>query len=154
MIINRLSQWPGWETRSPISELERMRREMERLTEGLNRGLFRERTAGVFPLVNLTEDPDRFYLRAELPGVKASDLDISVTGNSVTISGERKIPEEGEGVTYHRREREAGRFSRTVSIPDPVDTTKIEAECKNGVLTITLPRAEESKPRQIAVKSS
>lgn len=154
MIINRLSNWPGWESRGPFSELERMRQEMERLTEGLNRGLFWERTAGVFPLVNLTEDGDHYYLRAELPGIKASDLDISVTGTSVTISGERKIPEEGEGATYHRREREAGRFSRTVTISDPVETAKIEAECKNGVLTITLPKAEESKPRQIAVKSS
>jgi len=154
MMINRLTHWPGWATKSPFSELERMKREVDRLTEGLNRGLFWKRSAGVFPLVNLTEDADRFYLRAELPGIKASDLDISVTGDSVTIAGERMIPEEGESTTYHRREREAGRFSRTVTIPDPVETKKIEAECKNGVLTITLPKAEESKPRQITVKSS
>lgn len=154
MIINRLSNWPGWEPKSPFSDLERMRQEMQRLTEGLNRGLFWERTAGVFPLVNLTEDVDQFYLRAELPGVHVTDLDISVTGDTVTITGERKIAEEGEDATYHRREREAGRFSRTVTIPDLVDTSKIEAQCKNGVLTITLPKAEESKPRQIAVKAS
>jgi HSP20 family protein len=127
---------------------------MDRLSEGLSRGVAGLRTAGVFPLINLTEDADRFYLRAELPGIKPEDLDISATANSIAISGERKIPEESNGARYHRREREAGKFSRVINMPDQVDSDKIEAECRNGVLTVTIPKSEKSKPRQISIKAS
>jgi HSP20 family protein len=151
MIVTKLSRWPGMDWRN---ELDRMRKDMERLASGLVRGHLREGGAGVFPLVNLTEDNENFYLRAELPGIKAEDLEISVTGNSITLSGERKIPNENESATYHRREREAGRFSRNITLPDRIDNEKIEAESKNGVLTVTLPKAEETKPRKIDIKSS
>jgi HSP20 family protein len=155
MIISRLSNWPSREWWSPFGELERMRQEMDRLTQGmLFRGVQRPRLAGVFPLANLTEDKDNFFLRAELPGVQPDNLDISATSNSVTISGERKILDENGGTKYHRREREGGRFSRVVSLPDQVDPEKIHASCSNGVLTITIPKAEKSKPRQISVKAS
>ncbi len=154
MIVSRLHQWPSWDWRSPFQELDRMRREVDRLAEGLSRGGLQAGIAGVFPLINLTEDADHFYVRAELPGIQPDDLDISATGNSLTISGERKIPAEGEGARYHRREREAGRFSRVLNLPDQVDSDKIEAECRNGVLTLTIPKSEKSKPRQISVKAS
>ena len=154
MIVSRLSRWPnlGWTT--PFRELDRMRQEMDRLTEGLSRGVAGLSTAGVFPLINLTEDADRFYLRAELPGIQPDDLEISATANSIAISGERRIAQENEGARYHRREREAGKFNRVVNIPDPVDSDKIEAECRNGVLTVTIPKSEKSKPRQISIKAS
>lgn len=155
MIISRLGNWPGSEWWGPFSELDRIRQEMDRLTQGMmNRGLQRPRSAGVFPLVNLTEDKDGFYLRAELPGVKPDSLDISATSNSITVSGSRQILEEGEGTRYHRREREGGRFSRVVTLPDHVVPEQIDANCSNGVLTITIPKAEKSKPRQISVKAS
>ena len=109
-------------------------------------------TAGVFPLVNLTEDKDGYYVRAELPGLKADELDISATGNTLSISGERKIFDEGENVRYHRREREAGTFSRIISLPGEVDANKIEAELKDGILTARISKAEAAKPRQITVK--
>jgi HSP20 family protein len=154
MILNRVTRWPGWTLRTPQSDLERLRQEMDRLMGGLDQGIFRTQGAGVFPLVNLTEDKDRFYLRAELPGIQASDVDISATAKTLTISGERKIPSEEETARYHRREREAGRFSRVISMPDAVNPAGIEAECKDGVLTITIPKAEEAKPRQISIKTS
>jgi HSP20 family protein len=154
MIWRRITGFPAWDWTSRFDELERMRRDMDRLSEGLTRGIFREPMAGVFPLMNVTEDKDSYYVRAELPGLKADDLDISVTGDTLSISGERKIPAEDEKAQYHRREREAGKFSRIVSLPAQIDTGKVEARCSDGVLTVVLPRAEAAKPKQIAVKTS
>ena len=154
MIWRRITGFPTSDWTSPFDELERMRRDMDRLTEGLTRGLWREPMAGVFPLMNVTEDKDNYYVRAELPGLKANDLDISVTGDTLSISGERKIPVEDEKAQYHRREREAGKFSRIVSLPAQIDTGKVEARCNDGVLTVVLPRAQAAKPKQIAVKTS
>ena len=114
----------------------------------------RESFAGVFPLMNVTEDKDNYYVRAELPGLKVDDLDISVTGDTLSISGERKLPVEDVKAQYHRREREAGGFSRIVSLPAQMDTGKVEARCTDGVLTVVLPKAEAVRPKQIAVKAS
>jgi HSP20 family protein len=126
---------------------------MDRLSETLSRG-WGEPGAGVFPLMNVTEDKDHYYIRAELPGIKADELDMSVTADTLSLSGERKIPEEDEKAQYHRREREAGRFSRIITLPAQVDAGKAEAHCADGVLTVVLPKAEEAKPRQITVKTS
>jgi HSP20 family protein len=154
MIWRRISDRPGGVWRSPFEELERMRREMDRLFEDLTEGVYREPRAGVFPLLNVTEGSENYYVRAELPGIKADDLDISVTGSSLSIGGERKIPTEDEKVDYHRREREAGKFSRVISLPAQVDTGKVEASCVDGILTIVLPKSEAAKPKQITVKAS
>jgi HSP20 family protein len=108
--------------------------------------------AGVYPLVNLTEDKDKYYVRAELPGVKGDDLDIQVTGNNLAISGQRKIEAE-EGVRYHRREREAGTFSRMIGLPGEVDSDKVDAKLENGLLTIAIHKAEAAKPKQISIRS-
>jgi HSP20 family protein len=154
MILRRLAGWPTWEWTSPFGEIERMRRDMDRLREGLTRGVWGEPGAGVFPLMNVAEDKDNYYIRAELPGMKAEELDISITADTLSISGERKIPAEDEKAQYHRREREAGRFSRIVTLPAQVNAAKAEARCADGVLTVVLPKAEEVKPRQITVKAS
>jgi HSP20 family protein len=106
--------------------------------------------AGVFPLVNLTEDKDNYYVRAELPGVKGDELDIQITANNLSISGERRIAAE-EGARYHRREREAGTFSRIIGLPGEVDADKVEAKLENGILTAVIAKAEIAKPKQIAV---
>jgi HSP20 family protein len=153
MIVRRISDWPTWEWESPFEEMERMRRRMNRLAEELTEGMYREPVAGVFPLLNVTEDKDKYYVRAELPGIKANDLDISVTGNSLSISGERKIAAEGEKTQYHRKEREAGEFSRMISLPAQVDTAQVEARCADGILTVVLPKSEAAKPKQITVKT-
>jgi HSP20 family protein len=107
-------------------------------------------SAGVFPLINLTEDKDNYYVRAELPGVKGEELDIQVTGNNLAISGERKIAAQ-EDARYHRREREAGKFSRIIALPGEVDTDKVEASLENGILSIVVSKAEIAKPKQISV---
>ena len=154
MLLRSRTDWPTWGWTSPFDELERMRRQMDWLSSGLSRGLLGTPAAGVFPLMNITEDKDNFFVRAELPGLTAEDLDISVTGDTLTIAGERKLPAEDEKAKYHRREREAGRFNRIITLPAQVDTGKVEAHSKDGLLTVTLPKAEAVKPKQIAVKTS
>jgi HSP20 family protein len=151
MIYRRIFGSPGWDFRSPFGELERMRRQMDRLFEGLSGPGQQRVTAGVFPLANLTETKDNFLVRAELPGLSSNELDIQATANSVLISGERKIPAEKEA-RYHRREREAGRFSRVVSLPHEINPDRVEAGLVNGILTVKLPKTEIAKPRQISVK--
>jgi HSP20 family protein len=154
MIVRRLRDWPAWESRSPFEEMEWMRRQMDRMLSTARGDYVSTPPAGVFPLTNMSEDDNAYYVRAELPGIKSDDLDISITGNKLTLSGERKIPSEGENVKYHRREREAGNFSRIITLPDPVDPAKVEAHAANGVLTIVIPKAETAKPRQITVKTA
>jgi HSP20 family protein len=113
----------------------------------------RRDSAGVFPLTNLTEDKNKYYIRAELPGVKGEELDIQVTGKNLAISGERKIAAAEEGARYHRREREAGSFSRMIGLPGEIDADNVEANLENGILTIAISKAEIAKPKQISVSS-
>ena len=154
MLLRRLADWPTADWTSPFEKLENMKRQMDLLSERLSRGLWSPPSAGVFPLMNVTEAKDKYYIRAELPGFKADELDISVTGDTFSIAGERKLSEEDEKARYHRREREAGNFSRIVSLPGRIDTGKVDASCADGVLTVTLPKAEEAKPKQITVHVS
>jgi HSP20 family protein len=109
-------------------------------------------SAGVFPLINVSEDANKYYVRAELPGMKSNELDIQVTADGISISGERKIPVEGNNVRYHRREREAGTFSRSFNLPGEINVNKVEASLENGVLMVTITKSEAAKPRQIKVK--
>jgi HSP20 family protein len=152
MIIRRFYDWPA--ESNPFSELNRMRSEMEtlfgRLAESLPTGF----GPGVFPLINVTEDKECLYVRAELPGIKANEIEISATGNSLSISGERKVAVENGEASYHRRERESGVFRRTITLPNDFDSDRVEARYTNGILSVTLPKAEVSKPKQITVKSA
>jgi HSP20 family protein len=125
---------------------------MDELYGALSGGAFPKLSAGVFPLTNITEDGEYFYVRAELPGINSNDLDIQATSNGISISGERKIQEEGDTVKYHRREKESGKFSRLINLPGDIDVNKVDAALKNGILTVTIPKAEAAKPRQITVK--
>lgn len=151
MFTRRLFDFPDFGWRSPFEEIERMRRYLDQLTGQAETG-FRIPRAGVFPLINVTETKETYILRAELPGVKAENLDIQATGRNLTISGERRI-EVDPNVTYHRREREAGRFSRALTLPGEIDPEKIEAELRNGVLTVTVPKSDKARTRQITIKS-
>lgn len=151
MIYRRLFNVPAWRFRSPLDELHRMRQQMEQMLESAATPNQRE-AAGVLPLINLTEGKDNYYVRAELPGVQGDELDIQVTANNLAISGERKIAAEDEGARYHRREREAGTFSRMIGLPGEVDTDKVEAKLENGILTVVISKAEIAKPKQITVK--
>jgi HSP20 family protein len=109
--------------------------------------------AGVFPPINISQDDDSFYVHAEVPGIQVSDLNISALRNRVSIAGRREIPKEHEGASYHRRERAEGEFARTVTLPAEVEANKVEARYAHGILTLTLPKAEAAKPRQIVVKT-
>jgi len=153
LLFRRGTDWQRPYFRSSFEEFNRMQREMDRLSEGLSRGIFRESFTGVFPLVNVTEDSNNYFIRAEIPGVKADEVDISITSDTISISGERKIPTEEEGAKYHRREREAGKFSRILSLPGQINTQKVEAKGIDGILTVILPKAEIAKPKQITVKT-
>ncbi|HMK64753.1 MAG TPA: Hsp20/alpha crystallin family protein [Thermodesulfobacteriota bacterium] len=153
MMIRRLSGLPGSGWGNFWDELDRLRKQMSSITERYHGGTS-EQFAGVFPLINVTEDKDNYYIRAELPGIKAEDLELSVTGETLSISGERKLQSEGEQVRYHRREREGGKFNRIFTLPGLIDTDKVEAKNSNGILTITLPKSEKTKPKQISVKNS
>ena len=152
MIYRRLFNVPTWQFRSPFGELERMRQQMDRLFEEA-RAPYKEAQAGVFPLTNLSEDKENYYVRAELPGVKGDELDIQVTGKNLAISGERKIASVVEGARYHRREREAGTFSRMIGLPGDINRDSVDAKLENGILTVVVPKAEIAKPKQITVSS-
>ena len=151
MIVTRIHPRRPWNW--SLGEFDRMRRDMARLQDAMTRGFFSDNGPGLFPLVNISQDKDNFYVRAELPGLKRSDIDLSVKGASICITGTRELPAEGEGVSYHRREREGGSFSRTIELPSHFDHDKVEAKFENGVLMIVLPLAEETKPKQITVKA-
>jgi len=153
MIVRRVITSPYQGARSAFEGLDLMRRYLERLSDTYPgaRPFGPALPAGVFPAVNLTEDKDAYYVRAELPGLKAEDLSIEVIGRNLTIAGERKIAA-AEGVRYHRREREAGSFSRVIGLPGEIDAGKVAAGMVNGILTVTLPKSEAAKPRQIAVR--
>jgi HSP20 family protein len=152
MFYSRLFDFPTWRLRSPFDEWAQMRRQMDRLFEDAM-APYQQPRAGVFPLVNLTEDKNNYYVRAELPGVKAKELDIQATANNLAISGERKIASEDQGARYHRREREAGKFSRMIGLPGEINPDKVEAKLENGILTVVVSKAEIAKPKQITVKS-
>jgi HSP20 family protein len=131
------------------SEVNRLRDEMERVF-GEN-GLRRD---SVFPPLNLWGNDGELVVEAELPGFELDDLEILVSGtNQLSIKGERKPPTH-EGGTWHRQERGFGAFNRMIELPEAVDAEKVSANFENGVLTITMPKREEAKPRRIEVKSS
>jgi len=152
MLIRRIFNNPAL-YRNPFNELERMRRHMDLLAGSVFAGTPQQSGAcGVYPALNVTEDKDKYYIRAELPGLKNEDLDIQATGKSISISGQKKIPPEDDNAKYHRREREAGRFSRIIDLPDNINTENVEAGLASGILTITIPKAETAKPRQITIQ--
>lgn len=153
MLVRRV--WPARPTfDTSFRDFDQLRRELLRTFEAVTG----ERTpappaAGVFPPINVTQDDDHFYVRAEIPGVAAGDLSISALRNRLSISGKREIPREHDRVSYHRKERAEGAFNRTLTLPTPVDADRIEARYAEGILSLTLPKAEEAKPRQIVVKT-
>jgi HSP20 family protein len=138
---------------SPFSDFEQVRREMVRLLDTFAGDTFGDSRAGVFPPVNITQDADNYYVRAEVPGIKANELTLSAVRNRVSLAGKREIPRENERVSYHRKERAEGSFNRTLTLPTEVDAQRVDARYADGILTLTLPKAEETKPQQITVRT-
>ncbi|HOJ34636.1 MAG TPA: Hsp20/alpha crystallin family protein [Candidatus Hydrogenedentes bacterium] len=146
-----------------VRELESLRREMERAFEnfGADFGIhpwFRTaflpgRAARAYPMLNISEDRDAVYVEALAPGLDTETLEISVLNNRLRIAGEKQaLSKDIKPEAFHRSERSAGRFVRTIDLPTEVDAEKVTAEYKNGMLLITLPKAEAAKPKQITVK--
>lgn len=106
-----------------------------------------------WPRVNLREDADHVYVEALLPGVDPEKIDMNVLGNTLTLSGERlAVDGDKNGRTWHRRERGAGKFLRTIELPVEIDPDKVKAEYRSGLLLVTLPKVEEAKPKRISIK--
>ena len=135
--------------RNPWADFERMRRELDAIFQGT--GPDSGGRATVFPALNISEDSAYLYVRAEIPGVPANEVEINIEGDTLTIRGERKTCVADAKRSYHRRELECGRFSRAITLPTKVQVDKIEAKATNGIVTITLPKAEAVTPRQIKV---
>ncbi len=107
--------------------------------------------SGWTPTLDIYEDKDALYVRAELPGMKKEEIEVSLHEGTLSISGERKHEGKYEHAEVYRTERFVGRFQRTATLPAPVAADKVKAQYKDGILTITLPKTEEAKPKHIDV---
>jgi HSP20 family protein len=141
----------NWQRRwDPFRDLQR---EMGRLFESLE-PFHAWRLERQFPALNLCDAGDRYVLTAQLPGVTPGDVDLSITGETLTMRGERKRPEGVPDESYRRQERPFGRWSRTVTLPDRVDSAQVSASFAHGILTVSIPKAEGARPRQISVTAA
>ena len=142
--------WPGF------GRLTDLRDEIDRLFEAPLSELARtsQLLSGWTPALEIYEDKDNIYVRAELPGMKKEEIELSLHDGSLSISGERKNEEKFKDAEVYRAERFFGRFQRTVSLPTPVEADKVKAQYKDGILSVTLPKAEEAKPKHIDVTVS
>lgn len=141
--------------KSQLGELDRMRREMDRLWDNITR----DHHPSAFeydwvPSLDLSDRGDTLVAELEVPGMDPKDLDISVTGDVLTISGEKKREREEKEQNYHLVERSYGKFSRSVRLPSTVDPDRVEASYKDGILTITLDKTEQAKIKKIEVKAA
>ena len=143
----QLSAWPGF------GQLTNLRDEIDRLFEAPMAELARtsQLLSGWTPALDVSEDKDNVYVRVELPGMRKEDIDLSLHNGSLSISGERKSEEQFKDAEVYRAERFFGRFQRTVTLPTPVAADKVKAQYKDGILNVTLPKAEEAKPKHIDV---
>jgi HSP20 family protein len=143
---------------NPTRETSNLTQRMERLfDEMVGRGLWRdseERSlrGSWMPAINILEREDAMVITADLPGLKAEDVEVTVEEGTLSIRGERKLEEAAEGEAYHRVERLYGVFERNFTLPNSVDVEKIGARFSNGEMVLTLPKREESKPRSVTIK--
>jgi len=150
-----MAQW------NALADMENLRREVDRAFEEFaatqspaSRAAFLPgRGPRRYPLINLLEDKENLYIEALTPGVEPQSLSVSVMRNRLTLSGEKtRIQGDVKPEAFHRSERSSGKFVRTFDLPVEVDEKKIQAEYKNGLLVITLPKPEKARPRQVNVK--
>jgi HSP20 family protein len=140
----------------PVRDMMSLREAMDRLFEESfvrPRGVLAPVEGAATLALDVLESDDDVTVRASIPGVNPDDIDISVTGDVLTIKGETSEEREEKQGNYHLRERRYGAFQRSVNLPAPVNTDKAEAEFKNGVLTLTLPKVEEVKPKSIKIRA-
>ena len=132
---------------SAIDELLNLERGIQELFEFVP-----SRVAAAMPAINVVEAKDHYQISVELPGLVKDDVKISLDKNQLTISGERKPTNKTEGTKLVRSESWNGKFNRTIELPDTVDSNNISAELTNGILTVSVPKAEETKPREISIR--
>ena len=136
----------------PFRDLGDIQTEMNRLFDNWSGGQAGPGERMWLPAVDVHETKDEFMLTLDIPGVTEKDVHISITGDLLTVKGERRFERDGgEGNTYHRVERLYGKFERSVQLPTMVQTDKVKASYRDGVLTVKLPKAEEVKPREIKI---
>jgi len=147
-----------------FGQFEALRREIDRAFDDAGLGRWRlpfsrmsflpGRQARGYPLVNLIENEDSFVAEALAPGVDPASLNVSVMHDQLTLSGEKPtVSGDVKPEDYHRNERAAGRFTRSIRLPAEIDSSKVKAEYKNGLLLVTLPKAEQAKPKPVTVSA-
>jgi HSP20 family protein len=134
-------------------EMVRMSESMDRLFDNIYGRGWRDNDLSDSPSVDMYQTENEIVIKASLPGLKADDIQISVVGDVLTLRGEVNSEEEIKEASYHIRERRSGSFSRSLPLPAAVQADKAKAEFENGVLTLTLPKAEEMRPKTITVKA-
>ncbi len=141
---------------NPFRDLRTMQEQMNRLLDmAWNREAGEDLREGIWqPTVDIFEDEESVVIKAELPGMDQKDIEVRIEDNTLTLRGERKHDQTIKKENYHRVERYYGTFQRSFSLPHTVDQEQVKATCDKGVLTITLPKREETKPRQINVQVS
>lgn len=140
-------RWKPWD------ELEGLRRDMDRMFDNFYRSASSdvENLYGMYPPVDIKETKDELILTAEIPGISKDDINISFTENTLTIKGEKKGAEKESEGNYHRNERRFGTFQRSFTLGTQIETDKVKASCKDGLLVIEMPKKEEVKPREIPI---
>ena len=145
MSLVRYEPWVG---------VRQLQDDINRLFSGLSTGDSSGATADWVPNVDINEFEDKFQLYVDLPGVDPKDVDISVQGDELALSGKVMAEAEAEGESWHRRERPAGEFARKLQLPFRADANGVRANYSNGVLRLTIPRSEEEKPKRIAIEAA
>jgi HSP20 family protein len=144
MILHRVAN-----TMDPWQEMSRLQQRMNRLFDDFNVSAPQQ----PFPAINLWTDNETAFISVELPGLENKDISLSVLDRNVVLEGKREPEPLKEGESYHRQERGYGNFKRSIQLPFPVNANKVNAKFQHGILTISLPRAEEDKPKKIAIRS-
>jgi HSP20 family protein len=145
-----MSNLTRWE---PARQMMTLREAMDRLfDDAFTRPFGLDGVSGM-PAIDLFEDTDEVVVKAALPGLKADDVQITLSDNVLTLSGELKQEMEKKDTTYHIREQHYGQFERSIMMPTDVQSDNVKAEFENGILTITLPKAEAVKPKTISIKA-
>lgn len=144
MLYNKLPKWSLWD------EFDRLEREVNQLFNAYS-GMMTP--APDFPAINLWTNDEGGVITAEMPGIEPGDLEITASGGTLTISGERKLEPVAKDARIHRQERENGKFVRTIELPFPVQTDRVDARLEKGVLSVYAPRMDADKPKKISIKS-
>lgn len=140
-------------SRFPFETMNRLHEEMHRLLDGTLGAVGSEFFSVWAPALDVYEDRENVIVTLEVPGMKKEDFDIALHGETLSISGERRLDEERSKVNGYRRERFEGRFQRSITLPKRVQADKVTATYRDGILTVTLPIAEEARPKQITINA-